>query len=46
MELENLKNYIPEWGFDLINDRGLYKVFPHIHDMDGFFAALFTKKTI
>ncbi|MFC1534423.1 16S rRNA (cytosine(967)-C(5))-methyltransferase RsmB [Thermodesulfobacteriota bacterium] len=40
---ENLKEHVPEWGLDLIDDQGFLKTFPHIHHMDGFFAALFTK---
>ena len=44
MALENLKNHVPEWGLDLINNQGFFKAFPDIHGMDGFFGALFTKK--
>ena len=43
MSLENLKKHVPEWGLDLIDDQGFFKTFPHIHHMDGFFAALFRK---
>ncbi len=43
MSLENLKNHAPEWGLDLIDDQGFFRTFPHIHNMDGFFAALFMK---
>jgi 16S rRNA (cytosine967-C5)-methyltransferase len=39
----DLREYVPEWGLDLIDDRGFLRTFPHIHHMDGFFAALFTK---
>jgi 16S rRNA (cytosine967-C5)-methyltransferase len=42
--LENIKDHIPEWGLDLVDDQGFFRTFPHIHDMDGFFAALFRKK--
>ena len=42
--LENLKNTIPEWGLDLIDDNGFFRTFPHIHGMEGFFGALFIKK--
>ena len=41
--LENLKSTIPEWGLDLIDDNGFFRTFPHIHGMEGFFGALFTK---
>ncbi|HJX34037.1 MAG TPA: RsmB/NOP family class I SAM-dependent RNA methyltransferase, partial [Desulfatiglandales bacterium] len=43
VSLENLKSHVPEWGLDLIDDQGFFRTFPHIHNMDGFFAALFTK---
>ncbi len=43
MSLENLKRHVPEWGIDLIDDHGFFRTFPHIHHMDGFFGALFTK---
>ena len=42
--LENLRSTIPEWGFDLIDDNGFFRTFPHIHGMEGFFGALFVKK--
>ena len=41
--LENLKITIPEWGLDLIDDNGFFRTLPHIHGMEGFFGALFTK---
>jgi len=34
----------PEWCLDLIDDKGFYRTWPHIHKMDGFFAALFRKE--
>lgn len=42
--LKNIKDHVPEWGVNLIDDQGFLKTFPHIHHMDGFFAALFQKK--
>lgn len=42
--LEDLKDHVPEWGLDLIDDHGFLKTFPHIHRMDGFFGALFKKR--
>lgn len=44
MALENIKDHIPEWGLDLVDELGFFRTFPHLHDMDGFFGALFTKK--
>jgi 16S rRNA (cytosine967-C5)-methyltransferase len=44
MALMDLKAHIPSWGHDLIDDRGFFRTFPHIHGMDGFFGALFVKK--
>jgi 16S rRNA (cytosine967-C5)-methyltransferase len=41
--LENLKDHVPDWGLDLIDDNGFFKTLPHVHGMDGFFGALFTK---
>ena len=42
--LKNIKDHVPGWGKNLIDDQGFFKTFPHIHHMDGFFAALFQKK--
>ena len=42
--LENMKDHVPEWGLDLVDNQGFFKTYPHIHHMDGFFGALFTKK--
>ena len=44
ISLENIKDHVPEWGRDLVDDQGFLKTFPHIHHMDGFFGALFTIK--
>lgn len=44
ISLLNMKGHVPAWGEDLIDDNGFFRTFPHIHGMDGFFAALFTKK--
>lgn len=41
--LVNLKEQAPGWCHDLIDDKGRYRTLPHIHGMDGFFAALFRK---
>ncbi|MCF8128952.1 MAG: 16S rRNA (cytosine(967)-C(5))-methyltransferase RsmB [Deltaproteobacteria bacterium] len=42
--LQDLRERIPPWGVDLVDDNGFFKTFPQIHGMDGFFAALFRKK--
>ena len=42
--LENIKHHVPEWGLELIDQSGFLRTFPHVHHMDGFFAALFTKR--
>ena len=41
--LVDLRDNIQEWGRELINDQGFFRSFPHIHHMDGFFAALFQR---
>jgi 16S rRNA (cytosine967-C5)-methyltransferase len=41
--LQDLRQRIPRWGIDLVDDHGFFKTFPHIHGMEGFFAALFRK---
>ena len=43
MVLQDLRQRIPPWGFDLVDKNGFLKTFPHIHGMEGFFAALFRK---
>jgi 16S rRNA (cytosine967-C5)-methyltransferase len=43
ISLVNLKECVAEYCIELIDDQGFLKTFPHIHSMDGFFAALFTK---
>jgi len=42
--LQDLRERIPPWGVDLVDDNGFFKTLPQIHGMDGFFAALFRKK--
>ncbi len=43
MSLVNLRSRAPGWCLDLIDDKGFYRTWPHLHHMDGFFAALFRK---
>ena len=42
--LVNLKEKIPEWGLNLIDNDGFFRSYPQEHNMDGFFAALLTKE--
>ncbi len=44
LSLLNLRDHAPEWCRDLIDDQGFLRTFPHVHNMDGFFAAFFTKE--
>jgi 16S rRNA (cytosine967-C5)-methyltransferase len=40
----DLRDRAPLWARDLIDDRGFYRTFPHLHRTDGFFGALLRKK--
>ena len=42
--LLDLREHGPEWARDLIDAQGFFRTYPHMHQMDGFFAALFMKK--
>ena len=42
--LEDLRDHVPKWGLDLIDNQGFLRTFPQKHHMDGFFAALIRKK--
>ena len=44
VSLVNMKEHVPEWCLHLIDDLGFMRTFPHVHHMDGFFAALFVKR--
>ena len=44
MALENLRDHIPEWGLDLVDEGGFFRTLPHVNQMDGFFGALFVKR--
>lgn len=44
ISLENMKDHVPQWGQDLIDNEGFLRTYPHVHHMDGFFAALFSKR--
>jgi 16S rRNA (cytosine967-C5)-methyltransferase len=43
MTLMDLRDHVPEWGRALIDTQGFFRSLPHVHGMDGFFGALFTK---
>jgi 16S rRNA (cytosine967-C5)-methyltransferase len=43
--LQNLGHRVPPWGVDLVDGNGFFKTFPHIHGMEGFFAALLRKNS-
>ncbi len=43
MILEDLNDHAPEWTLKFINEKGYFNSLPHVHGMDGFFAALFRK---
>jgi len=44
MALLNLKEHIPDWGTELVDDDGFYRTAAQACHMDGFFGALFVKK--
>ena len=44
ISLVNMKETVPVWGTDLIDNDGFFRTYPNIHHMDGFFAALFKKE--
>jgi len=44
MALEDLKDHAPSWAHELIDEGGFFRPSPHVHGLDGFFAALFTKR--
>ncbi len=43
LESINLAYDAPVWARPLVNREGFFQSYPHIHEMDGLFAALFTK---
>ncbi len=44
VRLIDLSNHVPSWGKELIDRQGYFRALPHIHGMEGFFGALFTKE--
>jgi 16S rRNA (cytosine967-C5)-methyltransferase len=43
MALMDLRNHVPEWGLPLIDNQGFFRIFPHIHGIDGFFGAMLAR---
>jgi 16S rRNA (cytosine967-C5)-methyltransferase len=43
ISLVDLREQGPEWLQELIDEQGFLRTFPHKHNMDGFFGALFVK---
>ena len=43
LSLLDIKKHLPHWGRNISDDSGFLRTFPHIHGMEGFFAALFEK---
>jgi 16S rRNA (cytosine967-C5)-methyltransferase len=44
MAQEDLRGRVPGWASPLIDERGFFQSLPHVHGIEGFFGALFTKK--
>ena len=44
MCLKNLKEDAQEGALAFIDDQGFFRTLPHVHGMDGFFAAMFRKQ--
>ena len=43
LSLARLDERAPPWARRFVDDRGLFRTLPHIHDADGFFGALLVK---
>lgn len=44
MSFAGLKERVPDWSRGFIDAHGFFRTLPHIHNMDGFFGALFKKR--
>jgi 16S rRNA (cytosine967-C5)-methyltransferase len=42
--LLDLRGIVPPWARPLIDARGFFRTYPHVHGIEGFFAALMVKK--
>ena len=41
---EDLRLWAPAWAQGFMDEQGFFRTFPHVHGMDGFFAALFRRR--
>ncbi len=44
MSVVNLRERAPGWAGRFIDTHGFFRTLPHIHQMDGFFGALFQRR--
>ena len=44
VELLDARACLPAWGHALVGPEGFLTTWPHLHGMEGFFAAVFAKK--
>jgi hypothetical protein len=42
ISLENMKDHVPQWGQDLIDNEGFLRTYPHVHHMDGSIPMFIT----
>jgi len=44
IQLVDLRDEVPEWAVDLVDDEGFFRSFPNVHGMEGFFGAMFMRE--